>query len=101
VQLIQRRAAGGAYFAKYGSEHMRAIGKSGYFATGANYGWYYVNHLLFGVHLLNGKAQKILLSNSDKTQLRMYLPAPESTRLQQILKARKQANKQKQKKKNR
>jgi hypothetical protein len=44
AQIEQRRAAGRACFAKYGSEHMRAIGKSGYFATGATYGWDFVNH---------------------------------------------------------
>jgi hypothetical protein len=93
----QLRAAGRAYFEKYGSEHMRAIGKTGYFATGAKYGWDYINHKLFGVHLSTGKAQKVLLSNSDKTQLRMYLPDPDSTQLHQTLKARKQANKSKKK----
>jgi hypothetical protein len=83
----------GGWSAKYGSEHMWAIGKSGYFATGAKYGWDFVNHLLFGVHLSTGTAQKILLSNSDKTQLRMYLPDPCAVQMKQTLKTRKQANK--------
>jgi hypothetical protein len=64
---------------------------------GCKNGWDFVNHLLFGVHLYlsTGKAQKILLSNSDKTQLRMHLPDSAVPQLRQTLKARKEQNKSK------
>jgi hypothetical protein len=97
AEIEQRRAAGRACHKKYGSEHMRQIGKLGYFATGSKYGWDYVNHLLFGNHLSKGKARKVLLSDSDKTQLRMCLPDPDVKQMQQTLKARKEVNKQKKK----
>lgn len=66
------RAGGRALVAKYGPEHMRAIGKSGYFATGAKYGWQYTNEMLFGSHLPKTKAKQLLNTNGDATQLRFY-----------------------------
>lgn len=67
------RLGGNALVAKYGTEHMRAIGKSGYFATGAKYGWQYTNEMLFGAHLPAGRAKRELNTNGEATQLRFYL----------------------------
>jgi hypothetical protein len=72
-QLEQRRAAGRALVAARGSDYMRAIGKTGYFNAGAKYGFAYVNEKVFGAHYPKSKARKLLLTDMDATQPRLYL----------------------------